>query len=130
MSNIVINEACNLKCPYCFANEFVNKDSQEISIHNFKEAVSFIKTSSNFNGRIGIIGGEPTVHSQFSNILNEVSQDFEISHCVIYTNGILMNDYTEELLNRKYTFLINLNSPEDIGEQMYSKIISNIENLI
>ena len=30
MANIFLTKKCNLKCPYCFADEFVNKDNQEI----------------------------------------------------------------------------------------------------
>lgn len=130
MSNIVINETCNLKCPYCFADEFVNKSANDITIENFKEAVRFIKTSSKYCGRIGLIGGEPLLHPMFDDFLDEIIKDDEISHCVIYTNGILLNKYIEKFINKKFAFLINLNSPNDIGDNTYSKIINNIEELI
>ena len=35
MANIMLTDTCNLRCPYCFANEFVNKSANEISIENF-----------------------------------------------------------------------------------------------
>lgn len=42
MANIMLTDVCNLRCPYCFANEFVNVDKNEISEQNFKKAVDFI----------------------------------------------------------------------------------------
>lgn len=42
MANIMMTDVCNLRCPYCFANEFVNKDTNEISEENFNRAVDFI----------------------------------------------------------------------------------------
>ncbi len=35
MANIMINEDCNLRCPYCFANEFVNKKTNNVTEENF-----------------------------------------------------------------------------------------------
>ncbi len=32
MPNIMLTYRCNLKCPYCFANEFVNKKNTDISL--------------------------------------------------------------------------------------------------
>lgn len=42
MANIMLTDACNLKCPYCFANEFVNKDKNDITEEAIDEAKDFI----------------------------------------------------------------------------------------
>ena len=42
MPNIMLTYRCNLKCPYCFANEFVNKKNTDISLENFEKALDFI----------------------------------------------------------------------------------------
>ena len=64
MANIMMTDVCNLRCPYCFANEFVNKDTNEISEENFRKAVDFI-VGDGSHSSVGLIGGEPTVHSHF-----------------------------------------------------------------
>ena len=78
MGNIMINEVCNLQCPYCFANKYVNGDtSTDITYANFKKAVDWVnrgETAESWNPnieppRIGVIGGEPTVHPQFQDLL-------------------------------------------------------------
>jgi len=67
MANIMLTKRCNLKCPYCFAEEFVNKSGDDISIENFKVALDFALT--NPHEQIGLIGGEPTLHNNFKEIL-------------------------------------------------------------
>lgn len=64
MANIMLTDTCNLKRPYCFANEFVNIDKNEISEQNFKKAVNFILQDGSCDA-IGLIGGEPILHSRF-----------------------------------------------------------------
>ena len=64
MANIMMTDVCNLRCPYCFANEFVNKDRNEISEEAFDKAVDFI-VGDGSHSSVGLIGGEPTIHSNF-----------------------------------------------------------------
>lgn len=130
MANIMITEACNLQCPYCFANEFVNKQSNYISMEAFKTALDFIKSAADFDGRIGIIGGEPTVAPNFEEIMSLLINDISITSIAVYTNGVLVDKYLSFLTNPKIDFLINLNSPEDIGEINYKRILDNIWALI
>ena len=60
MANLFLTRKCNLKCPYCFADEFVNKENEEYTMENFHKAINFIKTMP--DERVGFIGGEPTLH--------------------------------------------------------------------
>lgn len=130
MANIMITECCNLHCPYCFANEFVHKESNYISIDDFHEAVAFIKTAQQFDGRVGLIGGEPTIAPNFGEILQILNKDDAITTVPIYTNGLLIDEYISVLKEKKFDFLINLNSQEDIGEENYEHIQKNIQLLI
>lgn len=127
MANIFLTKKCNLKCPYCFADEFVNKENDEISIENFKNAINFIKQDE--NERIGLIGGEPTLHSKFSEILDILINDENIKKVVIFTNGLEIDKYLEQLKNEKFSILINCNSSDDIGAQRYTKLKENIKLL-
>lgn len=130
MANIAITETCNLHCKYCFANEYVNKQSNNITKENFIKAKDFILSSDEFNGRIGIIGGEPTVHPQFNELLLNLEQDARVKSVTIFTNGIRIDEFLPLCAKDKFKFLINLNSPDDIGSNAYSKILNNIRLLI
>ena len=42
MANIMILNKCNLRCPYCFADEFTrDKDYQYMTFDDFRHAVDF-----------------------------------------------------------------------------------------
>ncbi len=124
MANIMVTERCNLRCPYCFADEFVGKSTDDITLDNFKKALEFALT--NDEEEVGIIGGEPTVHNQFKEILDIIINDQRIKVCTLFTNGILLNRFVNQLIHPKFKLLINCNSPIDIGEGNFVKMIENI----
>jgi uncharacterized radical SAM superfamily Fe-S cluster-containing enzyme len=66
ISNIAIVNYCNLKCPYCFAD---NEQENPIymSLENYIKTLDFIL--KNPVDGIGILGGEPTLHPDFSKII-------------------------------------------------------------
>lgn len=135
MANIMINEVCNLSCPYCFADKYVNGDTTtDITYKNFKKCVDWINHSSDVNGepgrRIALIGGEPTLHHQFTDLLNyAVLNRRPQQEIVVFTNGILAGEYAEYFSKNDISLLINLNSPEDIGDKKYEKVVGSIEIL-
>lgn len=127
MANIMLTYRCNLKCPYCFANEFVNHTRFDISLDNFKTALNFLKTSD--NKHIGLIGGEPTLHRDFRQILQILAEDENIDSVTIYTNGLLVDEYLDFLENQKFSALINCNSPADIGEKAFGQLKENLQKI-
>lgn len=129
MANIMMTDVCNLRCPYCFANEFVNKDTNEISEENFEKAVEFI-VGDGSRSSLGLIGGEPTVHSKFESYLRKLIADDRVKTVVVYTNGILIDRYWDVICHPKVRLLINCNSPEDIGEKQFEKLCRNLDYLI
>ncbi len=124
MANIFLTNSCNLKCPYCFANEFVNKGSEEITFDNFKKALNFIKTDP--EKRVGLIGGEPLLHPNFPDFLNLLIDDKDIKSIVIYTNGLELDKYIDLIKDDRISILINCNSPKDIGDKLFKKLENNI----
>lgn len=127
MANLMIIKQCNLHCPYCFANEFVNKDTDLMSMETFEKCLYFL--GKNPEERIGLIGGEPTLHPQFQQFLSRLI-DSPFQNICIFTNGILLDRYFTELRNGKFIILINLNTPAVIGETLYNRIIDNIDQMI
>lgn len=128
MANIMMTDVCNLHCPYCFANEFVNKDKNEISEETFDKAVDFILSDGSHN-TVGLIGGEPTVHSQFDRFMRKLINNEKVSRIMLYTNGILIDRFWDVICHHKTNLLINCNSPKDIGEKQYSILLKNLDVL-
>ena len=128
MPNIMLTDVCNLQCPYCFANEFVNHNRNDITIDTFKQALNFAATDK--SSKLGLIGGEPTLHPQFREILQILIDDQRFNNIIIYTNGIRIGEFAKELSHPKFKMLINCNSENDIGSVAYKKIVDNLELLI
>jgi sulfatase maturation enzyme AslB (radical SAM superfamily) len=130
----MINEVCNLKCPYCFANEFVNVKQTDhlthnnITLENFDKAVKFALTEE--NPRIGIIGGEPTLHPQFKEIMERLICDDSITDVVVFTNATYIEKYFKLLTHKKIFMLINCNSPSDMGQAQFDKMVENLDTAI
>lgn len=124
MTNIILTNNCNLKCPYCFANNLKNTEIEYISLKNFKIALNFIEQTEN---HIGLIGGEPTIHHQFNEILNIIKNDKKIKACTIYTNGVYINNFIEDIKNEKFYLLINCNTQNDMGVNFSEQLYKNIE---
>ena len=130
MANIMLTDTCNLKCPYCFANEFVNHQVNEISLENFKKALDFVATERNPNCKLGLIGGEPTLHSHFKEILQILINDPRFNSVILFTNGVKIDEFASELSHPKFHILWNCNSPRDIGQKPYDKMVANLDMLI
>lgn len=128
MPNIMLTYGCNLKCPYCFANEFVNKKSSYITEENFKKAIDFLTRED--VTRIGLIGGEPTLHPKFKEFLEYIINNRRVAEATIYTNGILIDKYINQIISPKFRLLVNCNSPKEITEEQFNELRENLRTLI
>jgi len=125
MANIVLTGKCDLKCPYCFADEFIKEKSESISVDAFLKALDF----SVPDGAVGLIGGEPLIYENIDTVLDILKHDSRFYRVMIYTNGISIDKHIDKLTDRKNHLLINLNSPDVIGKARFDRIISNIDAL-
>lgn len=87
---IEITDTCNLSCPICFFDRF---GENEISLDEFKNRLATIMRTE--NGKLDVLqisGGEPTLHSNFSEILKYAVEQ-NITRVLINTNGLsLLSD--------------------------------------
>lgn len=118
MPNIMINSYCNLKCPYCFAdNELSDCSTKNMSLDDFERIIEWHK--NNNMRMIRIIGGEPTLHPEFLEIVCRIMVDdfFEGMH--IFSNMSFGRDVKAALLEfaseKKLSFLPNFNEEFVVG---------------
>lgn len=124
MSHVMLTRVCNLNCPYCFANEVINEKSDFISMDDFNTAKEFILTGGD---SIGLIGGEPTIHPNIEDIMQNVIDDTRIRSCTVFTNGINLDKIIYKFTNEKFGTLINVNSPNIMGERKYNTMLENLD---
>ena len=126
MANIMVNEACNLRCPYCFAEEFVNKNPREMTIDEFRIALDFALSDEN-QRQVGIIGGEPLLYTHINEAMRMAINDPRTDIVMIYTNAVQLERLDPDILESdKFRMLVNCNSPEDMGVQAYEKMYRNL----
>lgn len=125
MANIALLNYCNLKCPYCFANEYIEENKQLITMEQLDYILEFLSRSN--QSRIGLIGGEPTIHPQIEEIINRVINYCKEhkTHWTIFSNGIELYKIIP-FLEQNGSCLLNLNHPKIIGETNWNKIIKSL----
>ncbi|NLA88104.1 MAG: radical SAM protein [Clostridiales bacterium] len=126
MANIMVNETCNLRCPYCFAEEFVNKSPKEMTLEDFRKALDFV-LGDNSDRQVGIIGGEPLLYTHIDEAMRIALGDPRAEYVMIYTNAVELDRLAPEILEHpKFRMLVNCNSPEDMGAKAFEKMRQNI----
>ena len=85
---IEITQNCNLICRHCYEGSSRRTCKPEMSFENFTFIVDELVKHG--VGGIQLVGGEPLVHSQISQMIDYVAGKF--SYIEIYTNGTLLTD--------------------------------------
>ena len=108
--NVLLTNFCNQNCPYCFAKDEMERATvKEMSLEDFKKLVVILK--KNKIRTLRLMGGEPTLHSYFDEIIKLALAEFE--EILIFTNGLIPTKsrrILEKNLN-KISFNFNLNTP-------------------
>lgn len=128
MANIAIVNYCNLKCPYCFADDMIHQKANAMTIEDFQKALEFLsRTPKNY---VGIIGGEPTLHPDFKEILKEVNKYCKEvdTGATLFTNGINLEPFLPYIGDR-IGILINCNSPQFQPAESYAKLQEVLNHL-
>lgn len=126
MANIVITNICNLQCKYCFAEGLKENKENFITLGELYRILSFCKTSQ--ETAMGIIGGEPTLHPMFKQIL-EITGNYSVENdldTMIFTNGIELEKFLPYIKER-HRILINCNSPIYQTESQYRALMSTLD---
>ena len=131
MANISIVNYCNLQCPYCFANDMIVENNYTISIDELKKIFDFVGKTVEL---VGIIGGEPTLHPKFYDVLTAF-KEYKLTynprkHMTIFTNGIEMEQYLDtENFYDYFALLLNINHPDIMTNEQYNKTIRTLDKI-
>lgn len=127
MANIVITNYCNLQCPYCFANKYITEEEkQNITLDELNRILEWLgRTVIN---RIGIIGGEPTLHPRANEIFSRVKEFAQErkTRVILFSNGIKLYRYAR-LFDDNFGALINVNHPDVIGNEKWKELEKSLK---
>jgi organic radical activating enzyme len=116
MTNILLTNTCNRRCNFCFAGSRVNvgkgleNDDRYMDRDKLRTIMRFLATSG--DRQLRLLGGEPTLHPEFIDIVQEALDDG--FHVHVFSNGIMKKqiaDYLGGLDNDRISFLCNI-SPQ------------------
>jgi len=98
-----VTDRCNLRCNYCMPENIVFAPKKELLSY---EEMLFILESLRSNGfrKVRITGGEPLARKNIMYFLKELS-GLGFEEITLTTNGVLINDYLEELIELGITRL-------------------------
>lgn len=132
MTNLTVSTTCNQKCPYCFAIDYLGQRDQTtqhfLDLDNFEAYLAFLDRSG--VNQIRLLGGEPTLHPQFTRLIELAGQTGK--RILVFSNGLMPEmslDSLEALPIANCTVLINVNAPEETGEAIYARQCATIKRL-
>lgn len=86
LSIVEITDVCNLQCPICYADSSPKRTTWK-DLETIKRMFDTIIKNEKEADVVQISGGEPTIHPQFFDILDEAKKR-SIKHLMVNTNGI------------------------------------------
>ncbi len=116
--NIILTTRCNRSCSFCFAKDTYAPD---MSLENVQKVLDFQKINEIHTFRI--LGGEPTLHPQFVQIVELArSQGFSL---FMMSNCIMSKDIVDYLSTIEIEILCNISpqatdSPKAVAKRTYA----------
>jgi hypothetical protein len=116
MANLLISDVCDMRCPYCFAVHHMQARTGAvfIDLDTFERHLDFLDRSG--IDEIRLLGGEPTLHPRFPEIIERARQRQKI--IVIFSHGLLSERTLaaiEAIPPDECTVLVNTNATRTPG---------------
>jgi organic radical activating enzyme len=111
--NVVLTTSCNRACPYCFASRTMARFGDREM--DFKEVVRVVDlVAASGRNHVSLLGGEPTMHSRFLEILEYVLE--RRMEATVFTNALASKATLEGIARLRQLprvkFVVNVNAPE------------------
>ena len=128
--SLVLNDRCNLRCTYCYAN--VNNRFDSVTSEGFtkQEVFDMVDELYSMGTRlIFLLGGEPLLHEHIGEIIDYIVSKGIMLHLI--TNGTLIKRKMKEI-SKAHVICVSLDGPKAFndmyrGKGTYDVIIDNIK---
>lgn len=113
--NISIISSCNNNCEYCFQKEY-HKENKMLSYEEIDDIIQWGISES----RIGILGGEPTLHPDIVKIVRRTK---EMNSTCVFTNLLCKKELLSDLIEvAGVGYLVNTTSRDELRDMFYSNV--------
>lgn len=110
--NISIISDCNNNCEYCFQKEY-HQQHKMLSYEEIDDIIQWGVTEP----KIGILGGEPTLHPDILRIMKRVK---EMNHLTMFTNLLCKTELLEKMIEiGDVGYLVNTTSRDELKDLFY-----------
>lgn len=124
--SIVLTNFCNQNCSFCFArNEMARALKKEMSQEQFELILDKCRKAK--INLIYLLGGEPTLHSKFTEFLEIASK--KILFIRIFTNGIFSERVKKAILDlgKRTHLIVNISTPGfGLNNKISDLVLKNI----
>jgi sulfatase maturation enzyme AslB (radical SAM superfamily) len=136
MPNVFITNICNLRCRYCFAKGMLGAaNPEEMTMDEVMKVADFVKRSDGpasvlLPSVISLLGGEPTLHSQFPRIVDSLIEQGLIIK--LFSNGTFPReraDYLAKLPEGKVNIILNINKRDTYTPTQWENVVYNLTHL-
>lgn len=105
-----ITDQCNLNCKYCCHYASIAKPYRVavVSFINDMKRLSKLTKNGAYLGTLGILGGEPLLHPQFTELCVTARKYLPLSRIRVTTNGLLLHTLTKQELSILHRFDIEI----------------------
>jgi MoaA/NifB/PqqE/SkfB family radical SAM enzyme len=110
--NVLINGKCSKNCRFCFETAYF-RNQPNMSVEMFTDILNWhLKSEMQPDSRVplSILGGEPTIHPQFNEILDVIIERQRATNRIfelqLVTNGDRLKDYVHKLPQIKFAGLL------------------------
>lgn len=133
MANLIITNACNLSCPFCFASEYLADGdavgAERMTVDEVAEQLAFIG-----DGPARFCGGEPTTHPDFTAMV-DLALATSSRQVFVMTNGVwsqpvrkhMANLPTSQLVRVRY--LVNVLEPDFYTDAQWTQLLATLAEL-
>jgi hypothetical protein len=130
--NVMLTGACNLRCAYCFASGTMAQARSKLM--DWDDLGRVVDYHLRWGLRsFKIVGGEPTLHPRFLDLLDLLAGEEQIEHLFVYTNLLCDVAVLDGLMalsaDKEVELLVNLNPRSDIGQARYQATVDNLNHL-
>lgn len=132
-----ITNRCNLKCKHCYEDK--NCNVIDWAYEDFVIAISKLWSAFEkwgVKGEISLIGGEPTLHPRFYDMIHYLRQRGDVYGISVLTNGTLVDDrFVREMQENNCFVQVSIDGVSEEkhdfirGEGNYKRTIEGIEML-
>ena len=126
---LCITNQCNRDCDYCFEGAFKKGPVRMMSVEDVRKICDFAQFSRRPGAAVNVMGGEPTCHPQFVEIMHLLRQLNATANIAVLTNLLCDPAVWGELAGAGLRFLANVGGLPGYTPEERDRLHANFEFL-